>query len=501
LQGLRVEIGGPAAEDSLKSGNLIDPGTEMKTVLGLGRGMKVLHVPYCYYPDPVGGTEIYVASLARVQQARSYEVAIAAPAEQSGTYFHDGLPVYRFGIAGKIDLRQLYGEGDPTATANFQEVLDRFRPDVLHLHAFTSAVSAPLAQSARSRRIPVVFTYHTPTVTCCRGTMLEWGNRVCDGEMRVNRCARCMLHGKGVPAVAGWLLGTVPETVGGLAGTAGLEGGMWTAFRGTELVGIRHAAARRFLSEDSDHIFAVCEWVRAVLVANGVPPGKITLSRQGSPYSLQVASMPAAATTPCKELSSSVRCAFLGRFDPAKGLQVLIDAMAVLPDIDLRLDVFAVAQGEEARRRQSVLLDQVRHDRRIQFMTPLDATEVVERLRCYDALLVPSQGLETGPLVVYEAFAAGIPVIGSALGGIAELVGNGENGILIDPPGSAAAWAEGIGRLTGEAGLLRKLKAAPKPFRTAEDAADDASEVYAALLHPGTALAATGMGAGTGKRS
>jgi glycosyltransferase involved in cell wall biosynthesis len=301
-----------------------------------------------------------------------------------------------------------------------------------------------------------------------------------------------------LPKAASWLLGTVPETVGALAGTADLQGGMWTALRGTELVGIRHAAAKRFFLEENDHIFAVCEWVRSVLVANGVPPGKITLSRQGSPYPLQAANMPAANAS-SREPSSPLRFAFLGRFDPAKGLKVLIDAMAMLPDIDLRLDVFAVAQGEEALRTRAVLLDQSRHDRRIQFMAPLDATEVVECLRCYDALMVPSQGLETGPLVVYEAFAAGIPVIGSALGGIAELVGNGENGILIDPPGSAAAWAEGIGRLIGEAGLLRKLKAAPKPFRTAEDAADDAFEVYSALLNRGASFTGNSMGTGAGK--
>ena len=235
--------------------------------------IRLLHVPYCYYPDPVGGTEVYVASLARVQQARGYEVAIAAPSERNGTYVHDGLPVHRFGTAGKIDLRQIYGE-DPTATANFQEVLDRFRPDVLHVHAFTSAVSTPMSQAARSRGISVVFTYHTPAVTCCRGTMLEWGNRVCDGEMRVSRCARCMVHGKGLPKAASWLLGTIPETVGAMVGTAGLKGGIWTALRSAELVGIRRAAAKRFLLEESDHIFAVCEWVRSVLVANGVPPRK-----------------------------------------------------------------------------------------------------------------------------------------------------------------------------------------------------------------------------------
>ncbi len=464
--------------------------------------MKVLHVPYCYYPDPVGGTEVYVASLARVQQARGYEVAIAAPAGQNRTYFHDGLPVHRFGIAGKLDLRQLYGEGDPTAAENFQEVLERFRPDVVHLHAFTSAVSTPLAQSARLRKIPVVFTYHTPTVTCCRGTMLRWGTRVCDGEMRVKRCARCMLHGKGLPKPASWLLGTLPEGVGSFAGTTGLEGPLWTALRGTELVGIRHAAARRFLGDESDHIFAVCEWVRSALVANGVPPGKITLSRQGSPYAASDhGSNPGA--TPI-EPSSPVRFAFLGRVDPIKGLKVLIEALAMISGAELRLDVFTVVQGDKAKGRRRILVDRARSDGRIQFMPALDATAVVEHLRGYDALLVPSQGLETGPLVIYEAFAAGIPVIGSALGGIAELVGNGENGLLIAPPGSAAAWAEGIKRIVREPGLLRQLKAAPKPVRTAEDAADDAAGVYSALVHPSAAFLGVRdrerMRAGEGKR-
>jgi glycosyltransferase involved in cell wall biosynthesis len=448
--------------------------------------MKVLHVPFCYYPDPVGGTEVYLAALAEAQQATGHEIAIAAPGEKSQTYVHEGFPVYRFGV-GSVSLRQLYGEGDPVAAATFEQILDRVRPDILHLHAFTGAVSPPLARSARRRKIPVVFTYHTPTVTCCRGTMLEWGSRICDGEMRVKRCTGCMLHGKGLPRTAGMLLGALPAGVGRFAGTAGLKGGIWTAVRSTELVAIRHTAVRRFLLEETDHIFAVCEWVRAVLVANGVPSGKITLSRQGT---RTPSTSPAGATTRAASPgpSSPVRLAFLGRIDRVKGINILIDALALLPHLELRLDVFAVAQGEEGRQLEKELAAQARSDRRIRFMPPMAANDVVERLRGYDALLVPSQVLETGPLVIYEAFAAGIPVVGSALGGIAELVRNGETGVLVGER-SATAWADAIRRLVGEPGLLRKLKAAPKPTRTAMDAARDAAEVYSALLNPTAALA------------
>ena len=54
----------------------------------------------------------------------------------------------------------------------------------------------------------------------------------------------------------------------------------------------------------------------------------------------------------------------------------------------------------------------------------------METIRKYDALVVPSVWLETGPLVVLEAFAAGVPVIGSRLGGIAEMVRDGVDGLL-----------------------------------------------------------------------
>lgn len=439
--------------------------------------MKLLHVPFCYYPDAVGGTEVYVASLARIQQNRGFEVAIAAPADESGSYVHDRIPVHRFGIGRDLNLRQLYGEGDPVAARNFETILNRFRPDILHLHAFTSAIPGLVAQSARAREIPVVFTYHTPTITCCRGTMLEWGEQPCDGKMRVKRCASCMLHGKGLSRISSRVI----AEMGGLAHGVRREGGIWTALRSAELVAIRHAAVKEFLSEQTDHIFAVCEWVRAVLLANGIPAEKITLSRQGSAY-------PSITKEVKAGKSRSLRFAFFGRIDPAKGVGILIDALALVPNIDLQLDIFTVTQGEQSRNEQKALLAKAAADRRIQFHDPVDPTEIVERLRSYDALLVPSQGLETGPLVVYEAFAAGVPVIGSKLGGIAELVRDGETGLLVEP-GSHRAWADAIFRFVEDVPLQRKLKDSRKPVRTAEGAADDVSPIYARLLNREAALA------------
>ncbi len=71
----------------------------------------------------------------------------------------------------------------------------------------------------------------------------------------------------------------------------------------------------------------------------------------------------------------------------------------------------------------------------------------------YDVLAVPSQWLETGPLVVMEAFAAGVPVLGSNLGGIGELVTSGVDGLLVEPA-SIVAWRTALEALCRDRELL-----------------------------------------------
>jgi glycosyltransferase involved in cell wall biosynthesis len=101
----------------------------------------------------------------------------------------------------------------------------------------------------------------------------------------------------------------------------------------------------------------------------------------------------------------------------------------------------------------------------------------MERLQEYDLLAVPSQLLETGPIVVLEAFAAGIPVAGSNLGGIAELVEHGVNGLLVDPA-SPESWAEALRRLSQDRDLLATLRSGIRPPRTMRDAAAELMAVY-----------------------
>ena len=68
--------------------------------------MKIIQVPFCFYPDPVGETEMYVEALAQNVKKLGVESVICAPAEKTDTYSHNGLRVRCFALSPDIpDLR------------------------------------------------------------------------------------------------------------------------------------------------------------------------------------------------------------------------------------------------------------------------------------------------------------------------------------------------------------------------------------------------------------
>src|SRR5580704_4663149 len=279
--------------------------------------MKVIHVPFCFAPDPFGGTEVYVANLARDLQELGVEAMVAAPGDASRAYTIDGLRVRRYAVDDKItDVTELYGPGDALAATEFAKILDDETPDVVHLHAFTRGVSLRLVQAAKKRGIPVVFTYHTPTVSCQRGTLLLWGEGFCDGKLDVIRCAGCTLNGLGVYAPLAAQLGRLPPGVGRWLGERGLQGGIWTALRMSELITVRHAGFRQ-LAAEVDHIVAVCNWVQDVILLNDVPAAKVSLSRHGINWTKGQTTAPTEFST--REVRERTRLAFVGRFDSTKG--------------------------------------------------------------------------------------------------------------------------------------------------------------------------------------
>ena len=150
-----------------------------------------------------------------------------------------------------------------------------------------------------------------------------------------------------------------------------------------------------------------------------------------------------------------------------------------MPNAPLQLDIFGITQGDAGRQYEEELKRLSAGDTRVNFLPPVLSEKVVATLAGYDLLAVPSQWLETGPLVVLEAFAAGVPVLGSRRGGIAELVKDGVDGILVEPD-SAPAWAAALQNAAANPNLLIRLKANIQPPRTMTTVADEMVVLYEA---------------------
>ncbi|MDB6118658.1 MAG: glycosyltransferase [Verrucomicrobiaceae bacterium] len=433
--------------------------------------MKLLHVPFAYYPDACGGTEVYVAALCRFLSAAGVENVVAAPATEAADYEHEGVRVHRFAVHPAITQRMMFVEGDPVAAAGFARILDDEKPDIVHFHANSPAVSILCLREARKRGIPALSTYHTPTVSCQRGTLMRWGVQPCDGGLRPTVCAACFLNAHGMPRAIASMTAVASYVTRPLAALPGLSNATRAVLGASPLVVGRMRATHEWWS-GMKKVIALCRWTESLLLLNKVPAERIRLVRHGLPT-------PAKGVT--KAISPSpLRLVFLGRLDPDKGIDLIINAMRLAPDLSVTLDLFIISPLGENSTALSLRL-QTEGDPRITLRAPVPSTEVVDTLKDYHALLVPSRWLETGPLVVLEAFAAGIPVIGSDLGGIAEWVEDGRNGLLVKDL-SVQAWGEALRRIAQEPDLLPQLRAGVEDPRTMREVAAEMYEIYVQVL-------------------
>jgi glycosyltransferase involved in cell wall biosynthesis len=136
----------------------------------------------------------------------------------------------------------------------------------------------------------------------------------------------------------------------------------------------------------------------------------------------------------------------IGRLADKKGIDVLLDAVAKVPDA--RLEVVGDGPERASLEAQTVSLGLTD---RVRFLGRQPRDGVVDALRRATAVVIPSKvgagGDQEGtPVVLCEAMAAGVPVVASALGGLAECLVDGETGLLV-PPGDVDALAQVLDRV------------------------------------------------------
>jgi glycosyltransferase involved in cell wall biosynthesis len=280
-------------------------------------------------------------------------------------------------------------------------VISEFRPDVAHCHNLWPVLSPAIIRVLERMNVPTVMTLHNYRLMCLPGTFLL------DGAI----CERCL-------------------------GSSTLSGVRYRCYRdsvaasGVLATSIQlHRAVHSF--DGIDRFLAVSAFVKAKYVQAGFAPDRVSIKPNFSwPMTIR--------------RGAGDYCLYLGRLAHEKGVDTLLEAFRGRTE-----ELVVVGDGPEAERLRSSAPPNV-HFRGL--LRPDEIDDVLSRA---SAVLVPSIWYEPAPRSVVEAFAAGIPVVASRIGGLPELVRDGESGFLVGP-GDSAAWAAAVDRL-GRPGEAERL--------------------------------------------
>lgn len=177
----------------------------------------------------------------------------------------------------------------------------------------------------------------------------------------------------------------------------------------------------------------------------GVDPVKIKVIENGHPPVKQGIKPPASNES---SLHPKSRFGYFGQINPYKGLDVLLQAIESLGSNAKGLQL--LLHGANLQKQSKDFQRKIQT--RIARLQKLDVVynrgsyrpeEVHRLMKNVDWVVVPSIWWENSPMVIQEAFAAGVPVIASNIGGMAEKVRHGVDGILVQP-GDISAWAKAL---------------------------------------------------------
>jgi glycosyltransferase involved in cell wall biosynthesis len=442
--------------------------------------MKIVQAVGWYHPDSLGGTEIYVSSLARQLRGCGHQVVVAAPdatITEPRMYEHDGCEVFRYPIPASPTREEAQGGVTVRGANHFHRWIAGAQADVVHFHTFVTGLGLPEVHAAKDAGSRVVVTTHASSLgfMCQRGTLMLQGRALCDGIVDVQRCAACALEHRGAPASVAAALSYVPPPTGAVIGR--MPGPAGTALGMTDLI-VRNMGRQRAMLAVVDAFVVLTGHAAQMMLANGSPPAKIVVNRLG------IHEYDGAATSKGPRVNGtrrgSVHVGYVGRFDDVKGVVDLAEAVRrVPPDLPLHVEFRGPAQTVAERQTRVEIERMFASDRRVTIGEAIAPQEVQNVLRSYDVLCCPSRCLEGGPTVGLEALAAGVPVIAASAGGVAEVLEDGVNGRLV-PPGDvdrlAAALAEVAGDPDGT--ICRWKQHLPVP-RTMREVAHDYLPLYA----------------------
>ena len=306
-----------------------------------------------------------------------------------------------------------HANANPALAREFGALLEELAPDIVHFHHYLGLGVELFALVRRhAPRAKVVLTLHEYLLICAHyGQMVTKPDLALCDRASPQRCHRCF-----------------PEL-------------------DPRSFFLRELWLKRFLAE-VDLFIAPSRFLMERHVAWGLPEARFRVLENMLPIPAEVP--PEAARRPVSP-SGPFRLGFFGQLSRLKGIDVLLRAAELLEErgVDAVIEVHGSAEHQPPEFREHVRQALARAPRRLLVRGPYRNQDVLRLMRGVDAVVVPSLWWENSPLIIREAAAAGRPVLGSDIGGIAEKVG--------ELPGST------LFRLGDADDLVRRLAAMIEP--------------------------------------
>ena len=345
-------------------------------------------------------------------------------------------------IAGGNVIEEVAWEA---AVAYGMKLLQSIKPDIVHLQHRHGLWW--LLDSAQRLGIPTVYSNHDWGLGCMRTVLVMGDNALCDGQVAVEKCAQCIVKGRGfigranetlVQTRAGQQLVTLLERTP-LRQTLRQSG--MVRHSAQQRTAINYARASRLLSK-LQHCFTPSEFGRQFFTQLGVKPGQITvLPWYHDPVHIN------------KSLQADhpFTITYIGRVSPEKGVHLIFAALESVhgvPPIHLR-----IAGANDSTYCRDLQAKYSKHvgSHTVQW---LGWSNVEPLFNSTDVTIIYSVWIDNTPLSLIEALSYRVPVIATRIPPIEDLVTDGENAFLADYL-SVDSLADAIRRAESKKSLIR----------------------------------------------
>jgi glycosyltransferase involved in cell wall biosynthesis len=451
--------------------------------------VRILLTVHQFLPHHISGTEVIALRIAQELQSRGHDVHVftghpskeALPEEKRfDSYTYENLRVQRF-LHSHVPM----GDQDNIVEMeyrhnffkrHFKAYLEQLKPDVVHfIHLFRLTTTA--IDACRELNIPTVFTATDFWFVCPLIQLRLPDGALCQGPNAVaSNCVRHVALVSQPENVANKVRRT-PQWLLSLATWAikhNLAPKRWyTPY--IKATADRPAYMRTKINH-IDRVLVPSHTMEKMLLSHGLEKARTTYL----PYGIKIDHIQRHTN---KGTSQNLRVAFVGTLVEHKGAHVLIDAFKQLPP-DLPITLTLHGKLDEfppyvAKLRE--LIAQHPNPSRITLAGPFAQPQISDILANTDLLVCPSLWYENTPLVISEAQAAGVPVIASNLGGMAEAIKENTDGLLF-PPGDAAALAAHLQHLATHRDLVQKFSTNTKPPMSVPTHVTHLESLYTSLL-------------------